>query len=97
MPSLGPRICYKGSYGRTEGFRCSADELDIIVLATSSLTAVFKGACEVQAAIGAQRAIAFDLSAACSGFVYGFHTISAFFQQVSIKTGLIIGAYVKQS
>lgn len=71
----------------------SAGELDIIVLATSSPDRCFpSGACEVQAAIGAHRAIAFDLSAACSGFVYGFHTISAFFQAGIYKTGLIIGA-----
>ena len=71
----------------------SADELDVIILATSSPDHCFpSGACEVQAAIGAHKAIAFDISAACSGFIYGFHTISAFFQAGIYQTGLVIGA-----
>ena len=47
------------------------EELDIIVLATSSGDCCFpNGACEVQAAVGAVNAVAFDISAACSGFVF---------------------------
>lgn len=71
----------------------SAEELDIIILATSSADCCFpSGACQVQAAIGAQKAVAFDLSAACTGFIYAFNTIHAFFQAGIYKTGLIIGA-----
>lgn len=70
-----------------------ANELDIIILATSSGDCCFpSGACEVQAAIGAGRAAAFDINAACSGFIYAFHTIHSFFQAGIYKTGLIIGA-----
>ncbi|MFT4107620.1 MAG: beta-ketoacyl-ACP synthase III [Lacrimispora sp.] len=71
----------------------SAEELDIIVLATSSADCCFpSGACEVQAAIGASRAVAFDLSAACSGFVYALNTVHSFFKAGIYKTGLVIGA-----
>lgn len=71
----------------------AAEELDIIILATSSADCCFpSGACEVQAAIGAYKAVAFDISAACSGFIYAFHTVHSFFQAGIYKTGLVIGA-----
>ncbi|MEY8356219.1 beta-ketoacyl-ACP synthase III [Lachnospiraceae bacterium 54-53] len=71
----------------------SAEELDIIVLATSSADCCFpSGACQVQAAIGAHQAVAFDISGACSGFIYALHTVHSFFQAGIYKTGLVIGA-----
>lgn len=70
-----------------------AEELDIIILATSSGDCCFpNGACEVQAAIGANHAVAFDISAACSGFVFALNTIHSFFKAGIYKTGLVIGA-----
>lgn len=69
------------------------EELDIIVLATSSADCCFpNGACEVQAAIGAVNAVAFDLSAACSGFVFALNTVHSFLQAGIYRTGLVIGA-----
>ncbi|MDK2965282.1 beta-ketoacyl-ACP synthase III [Lacrimispora sp.] len=86
-------LAIKAAKAALEDSGISADELDIIILATSTPDRCFpSGACEVQAAIGAHGAIAFDLSAACSGFIYAFHTISAFFQAGIYKTGLVIGA-----
>lgn len=86
-------LAIKAAKAALEDSGISADELDIIILATSTPDHCFpSGACEVQAAIGAHGAIAFDLSAACSGFIYAFHTISAFFQAGIYKTGLVIGA-----
>lgn len=71
------------------------EELDIIILATSSPDNCFpNGACEVQAAIGAVSAVAFDISAACSGFVFAMNTMQAFLQSGMYKTGLVIGADV---
>ena len=68
-----------------------AKELDIILLATSSPDKCFpSGACEVQAAIGAKNAVAFDLSAACSGFIFALNTVHSFFKSGIYKTGLII-------
>ena len=69
-----------------------AEELDIILLATSSPDNCFaNGACEVQAAIGAKNAVAFDISAACSGFEFALSTVQAFLQAGIYKTALIIG------
>ncbi|MEG2699703.1 MAG: beta-ketoacyl-ACP synthase III [Hungatella sp.] len=71
----------------------TAGELDIIILATSSPDHCFpSGACEVQAAIGAIHAVAFDISAACSGFVFAFNTMHSYLKSGIYKTGLIIGA-----
>ena len=71
----------------------SAEEVDFILLATSSPDHCFpNGACEVQAAIGAVRAMAFDISAACSGFEIALSTAQAFIQAGVYRTGLIIGA-----
>lgn len=69
------------------------EELDIIILATSTGDKGFpSAACEVQAAIGASNAVAFDITAACSGFIYGLHIIQGFFKSGMYKNGLIIGA-----
>lgn len=71
----------------------AAEELDIILLATSSPDNCFPGgACEVQAALGADRAVAYDISAACSGFLFALNTVQAFIQAGIYRTGLVIGA-----
>jgi 3-oxoacyl-[acyl-carrier-protein] synthase-3 len=48
-----------------------AEDIDLILLSTSSPDDLFGSACTVQAAIGAKGALAVDLTAACSGFVVG--------------------------
>lgn len=71
----------------------SPEELDIILLATSSPDNCFPaGACEVQAAIGAVNAVAFDISAACSGFLFALNTVQAYIQAGIYKTALVVGA-----
>lgn len=70
-----------------------AEELDIIVLGTSSAeNCLPSAACEVQAAIGAVNAAAFDLNAACSGFVFALNTVHSFLKAGIYRTGLVIGA-----
>lgn len=69
------------------------EELDMIIVATSSGDKSFpSAACEVQAEIGASHAAAFDLTAACSGFIYALHLMQGFFRSGMYRTGLIIGA-----
>lgn len=71
----------------------AAEDIDIIILGTSSPDHCFPaGACEVQAAIGAVNAVAFDISAACSGFLFALNTVQAFIQSGIYKTALVIGA-----
>ena len=69
------------------------EELDLILLATSTPENHFpNGACEVQAAIGAVNAAAFDISAACTGFVFALQTAYGFMAAGGYKKILVIGA-----
>ena len=68
-------------------------EIDLIVLATSSGDRAFPAAAmDVQAAIGAVNAVGFDITAACSGFIFGLQIDHSFFAAGIYKTALIIGA-----
>jgi len=71
----------------------SADEIDLIIVATVTPDMLFPStACLVQDKIKASKAAAFDLSAGCSGFVYGLVTGSQFIQNGIYKKVLVIGA-----
>lgn len=73
--------------------KMSAEELDLIILGTITPEMVFPStACFVQDMIGAKNAWAFDLSAACSGFVYGLSIAQQFVSSGLYKNALIIGA-----
>lgn len=71
----------------------TAQEIDLIIVGTISADYVTPAcACEVQAVIGANRAAAFDINAACSGFMFAFNIAHAYLQAGIYKTALIIGA-----
>lgn len=71
----------------------SAEEIDIIVAATVTPDKFFPNlSCEVQSALGAKNAVAFDLSAACSGFIFALDTVTMYLQNGMYKNALIIGA-----
>lgn len=71
----------------------SASDLDFIIVATMSPDAYSPStACLVQEKIGATRAFCFDLSAACSGFVYALSTASHLMESGSFRYGLVLGA-----
>lgn len=69
-------------------------DLDLIILATSSPDDLFGSAAQVQHLLQAERAVAFDLSAACSGFVFGLVTAAQFIQVGTYQNVLVIGADV---
>ncbi|NQV33041.1 MAG: ketoacyl-ACP synthase III [Phycisphaeraceae bacterium] len=70
-----------------------AQELDLIIVGTISPEMVFPStACFVQNELGATNAWAYDVSAACSGFVYSLATAQQFIETGMIKKALIIGA-----
>jgi 3-oxoacyl-[acyl-carrier-protein] synthase-3 len=70
-----------------------ADELDAIVLATVSPDRRLPGtACDVQALLGADNAAAFDLAAACPGFIYGLGVAEGFIASGTSRTVLVLGA-----
>ncbi len=69
-----------------------AKDLDLIIIATSTPDQLMPGvATEVQFRLGASCA-AFDLNAACGGFVYGIHVVKQFFDAGSVKNVLLIGS-----
>ncbi|MEO0948110.1 MAG: beta-ketoacyl-ACP synthase 3, partial [Cyanobacteria bacterium J06641_5] len=69
-----------------------AAELDLIVLATSSPDDLFGSAASIQKALGAEKAVAFDLTAACSGFVFGLVAAAQFIRTGTYQNVLLIGA-----
>ncbi|OYD96644.1 3-oxoacyl-ACP synthase [Nostoc sp. 'Peltigera membranacea cyanobiont' 210A] len=68
------------------------EDLDLILLATSTPDDLFGSACQVQAKLGATNAVAFDLTAACSGFVFGLVTAAQYIRTGVYRNVLLIGA-----
>lgn len=70
-----------------------ATEIDLIIVATVTPDMAFPStACIVQANLGATKAAAFDVEAACSGFLYGLSMADAFIRSGMYKHVLVIGA-----
>jgi len=70
-----------------------AGELDTIVLSTATPDRLLPAtAVELQAALGATRAAAFDLSAACSGWLYGLSVAEGMIMSGAAETALVVGA-----
>jgi 3-oxoacyl-[acyl-carrier-protein] synthase-3 len=97
------RIAAIGETAATMAFEAAAralsiadmhpSQIDLIIAACSSPDYIFPStACRVQDYLGANRAGAFDISAACSGFVYGLSMASNAIASGSIRTALVIGA-----
>ncbi|MEE2953807.1 MAG: beta-ketoacyl-ACP synthase III [Bacteroidota bacterium] len=71
----------------------SVDEIDLIICATATPDMIFPStACIIADKIGAKNACAYDLMAACSGFLYALATASKFIESGSHKKILVIGA-----
>src|SRR5258706_7728387 len=71
----------------------TAEQIDLIIVATITPDMPFPStACLVQRKIGARRAAAFDLEAACSGFIYGLEIAQQFIMSRTYDTVLVIGA-----
>ena len=71
----------------------SAEDIDLIIAATSTPDMPLPStACILQNKIGAKNAAAFDLAAACSGFVYGLVTAEQFVRSGMYKNVLVVGA-----
>ena len=69
------------------------EEIDLIIVATITPDMPFPStACLVQQKIGAYRAVAFDIEAACSGFIFGLEVGQQFIMSRTYNTVLVIGA-----
>lgn len=86
-------MCVRAAQRALEDAKLSVDQIDLILVAT--LSGDYKmpaTACLVQAKLGAKNIMAFDLNAACSGFVYGLHIADQFIKNGTYKNVLVIGA-----
>jgi 3-oxoacyl-[acyl-carrier-protein] synthase-3 len=71
----------------------AAGELDLIVVGTTTPDLIFPStACLLQARLGANGCPAFDVNAACSGFVYALSVADKFIRSGSARTVLVVGA-----
>ena len=71
----------------------TGDQIDLVIVATITPDMPFPAtACLVQQKIGAKRAAAFDLEAACSGFIYGLEIGQQFIMSRTYETVLVVGA-----
>eukprot|EP00590_Aulacoseira_subarctica_P007686 CAMPEP_0172419242 /NCGR_PEP_ID=MMETSP1064-20121228/5675_1 /TAXON_ID=202472 /ORGANISM="Aulacoseira subarctica , Strain CCAP 1002/5" /LENGTH=395 /DNA_ID=CAMNT_0013158621 /DNA_START=272 /DNA_END=1459 /DNA_ORIENTATION=+ len=71
----------------------SPADIDLIIMCTSSPDDLFGDATTVQAALGCKNAVAFDLTAACSGFLFGCVTAGQFLSSTggNLKNAIVIG------
>ncbi|MEL7359133.1 MAG: beta-ketoacyl-ACP synthase III [Cyanobacteria bacterium J06560_6] len=67
-------------------------DIDLIILATSTPDDLFGSACQIQHEVGASRAVAFDITAACSGFVFSLVTAAQFIRTGAYRNVVVIGA-----
>ncbi|MFC5986295.1 beta-ketoacyl-ACP synthase III [Marinicrinis lubricantis] len=86
-------LAYHASMEALRNAGISADDLDLIIVATITPDMAFPStACILQEKLGAKKAAAFDLAAACSGFIYSLANASNFIAMGTYKHVLVVGA-----
>ena len=83
---------YKAALTAIEMAKWDVKTIDLIILATSTPNDLFGAAPSVQAKLGAFNAVAFDLTAACSGFLFALITATKFLKGGSFKRAIVIGS-----
>jgi 3-oxoacyl-[acyl-carrier-protein] synthase-3 len=83
---------YKAALNAIEMANWDIKTIDLIFLATSTPNDLFGSAPSIQSKLGADNAVAFDLTAACSGFLFALITASQFLKGGSFKRAIVIGA-----
>jgi 3-oxoacyl-[acyl-carrier-protein] synthase-3 len=86
---------YRAALKALENANVKPEELDMIIVATLTPDMLTPSvACIVQKLLGAKKASAFDLNAACSGFIYGLHIGTQFIKTGACEKILVIGSEV---
>ena len=86
-------MCVSAALRAMEQAEVTAEDIDMIIVATVTPDTFFPAtACWVQKKLGAKNAACFDLSAACSGFLYGIEVAQQFICNHTYETILVIGA-----
>ena len=88
---LGGKACIEA----LRNAKCAAEDIDGIICATFSPDSFFPStACKIQQYIGNTRAMAFDVSAACAGFVYALSIANSMIVSGQCERMLVVGAEV---
>ena len=88
-------LAYEASRSALEKASLKAEDIDLLIAATVTGDMPFPStACIIQHRLGAKNAAAFDINAACSGFLYGLYVADSFVRSGMHKRVLIIGAEV---
>lgn len=86
-------LCVEAAKKALADAKMTVDQIDLIMVATVSPDYKMPAtACLVQAKLGARNVMAFDLNAACSGFIYGLFVADNFIKTGAYKNILVIGA-----
>jgi 3-oxoacyl-[acyl-carrier-protein] synthase III len=85
-------MAYRAAVEAIDNAGITAEDLDLILVATVTPDQPFPTvACMLQDQLGAKKAAAMDLSAACAGFMYGMVTAKQFIEAGTYKNVLIVG------
>jgi 3-oxoacyl-[acyl-carrier-protein] synthase-3 len=88
-------LAYEASKKALDMAGLTPDDIDLIILGTITPDTNCPAAANwLQAKLNAKNAVNFDITAACSGFIYAMHTASQFIHAGSAKNALVIGAEV---
>ena len=88
-------LAYKAAINALKNSKCNKEDIDLIIVATTTPDKLMPStACSIQGLLGCKNAAAFDISAACSGFVYSLIVGSSLIKGTDKKKALIIGSEV---
>lgn len=88
-------LAYEASRKALKAAGIGAHDLDLILVATMTPDTILPSmGCVLQDKLGAKNAAAFDIAAACSGFIYGMSVADAFIRSETYKNILLVGAEV---
>lgn len=86
-------MAVKAAQSALEAANISAKDIELIIVATATPDKIFPStACLVQKHLGVPVAIAFDIQAACSGYIYAMSVADKFIKSGQVKKALVIGA-----
>ena len=86
-------LAYHAAVRALEAAGVKASELDLIVLGTTTPDLIFPStACLLQHRLGADGCPAFDVNAACSGFIYALTVADKFIRSGAARTALVVGS-----
>ena len=84
-------LAYQAAKKTLSETKINPEEIDLIIVTTVTPDMLFPStACIVQEKLGAKNAFAFDLNAACCGFIYGLSVAHAYLKNETYRTALVI-------